>query len=142
MKNNLEDLSEELIKSIHSLDGFSSPLIEEELVRNLSEKLDSLTSEDSKERIKALHNMFALGQIFSKKKIITSKEEYLESIGFEFFGGWCKKGIYTIYFKEWDKHYMRIKSGNMQIFYGHVKNINELSTLLKQLDILNQNKDE
>lgn len=68
MKNNLEDLSKELIKSIHSLEGFSSPLIEEELVRNLSEKLDNLTKEDREERVKALHNMFALGQIFSKQK--------------------------------------------------------------------------
>jgi len=67
MKNNLEDLSKELIKSIHSLEGFSSPLIEEELVRNLSEKLDNLTKEDREERVKALHNMFALGQIFSKQ---------------------------------------------------------------------------
>jgi hypothetical protein len=67
MKNNLEDLSKELIKSIHSLEGFSSPLIEEELVRNLSEKLDNLTKEDREERVKALYNMFALGQIFSKQ---------------------------------------------------------------------------
>ena len=67
MKNNLEDLSKELIKSIHSLEGFSSPLIEEELVRNLSEKLDNLTKEDREERVRALHNMFALGQIFSKQ---------------------------------------------------------------------------
>ena len=67
MKNNLEDLSKELIKSIHSLEGFSSPLIEEELVRNLSEKLDNLTKEDREERGRALHNMFALGQIFSKQ---------------------------------------------------------------------------
>ena len=67
MKNNLEDLSKELIKSIHSLEGFSSPFIEEELVRNLSEKLDNLTKEDREERVKALHNMFALGQIFSKQ---------------------------------------------------------------------------
>ena len=67
MKNNLEDLSKELIKSIHSLEGFSSPHIEEELVRNLSEKLDRVTKEDREERVKALHNMFALGQIFSKQ---------------------------------------------------------------------------
>ena len=64
MKNNLKDLSEEIIKSVHMLDGFSSPLIEEEIVYNLSEKLDALTSEDKEERIKALRNMFALGQIF------------------------------------------------------------------------------
>jgi len=68
MKNNIKDLSEELIKSIHSLEGFSSPMIEEELVRNLSSKLDELTHEDKEERIKALHNMFALGQIFSNKQ--------------------------------------------------------------------------
>ena len=67
MKNNIKDLSEELIKSIHSLEGFNSPMIEEELVRNLSSKLDELTHEDKEERIKALHNMFALGQIFSNK---------------------------------------------------------------------------
>jgi hypothetical protein len=71
-----------------------------------------------------------------------SKEEYLKSIGFKFFGGVCKKDKYTIYFKEWDEHYMRIKSANMQIFYGYVKNIDELPTLLKQLGILNNNKDE
>jgi hypothetical protein len=68
MRNNIKDLSEELIKSIHSLEGFSSPLIEEELVHNLSEELDNLTFEDKNERIKALRNMFALGQIFSDKK--------------------------------------------------------------------------
>ena len=67
MKNNLKDLSKELIKDINSLEGFKSPLIEEELVHNLSEKLDNLTSEDKEERIKALHNMFALGQIFSNQ---------------------------------------------------------------------------
>ena len=67
MKNNIKDLSEELIKSIHSLDGFSSPLIEEELVRNLSEKLDVLTHEEKEERVKALNNMFALGQLFPSK---------------------------------------------------------------------------
>ena len=67
MKNNLKGLSKELIKDINSLEGFKSPLIEEELVHNLSEKLDNLTSEDKEERIKALHNMFALGQIFSNQ---------------------------------------------------------------------------
>ena len=64
MKKNLKDLSEEIIKSVHMLDGFSSPLIEEEIVCNISEKLDALTYEDKEERIKALRNMFALGQIF------------------------------------------------------------------------------
>jgi hypothetical protein len=68
MKNNIKDLSEELIKSIHSLEGFSSPMIEEELIRNLSSKLDELTHQDKEERITALHNMFALGQIFSNKQ--------------------------------------------------------------------------
>jgi hypothetical protein len=68
MKNNLKDLSKELIKDINSLEGFKSPLIEEELVHNLSEKLDNLTSEDKKERIKALHNMFALGRIYQSKQ--------------------------------------------------------------------------
>jgi len=58
MKNNIKDLSEELIKSVHSPEGFSSPMIDEELVRNLSSKLDELTHEDKEERIKALHNMF------------------------------------------------------------------------------------
>ena len=67
MKNNLKDLSDELIKSVHNLEGFSSPLIEEELVRNLSEKLDALTCENKEERVKALHNMFALGQLFPSK---------------------------------------------------------------------------
>lgn len=66
MKNNINDLSEELIKSIHSLEGFSSPLIEVELVSNLSEKLDELTKNDKDERVKALQNMFLLGQIFKK----------------------------------------------------------------------------
>jgi hypothetical protein len=69
-------------------------------------------------------------------------KEYFESLGFRFLGGPCKKDSYTIYFKEFDDHYIRIKSGNMQIFKGHVKNINELPTLLKQLGILNQNKDK
>jgi hypothetical protein len=68
MKNNINDLSEELIKSIHSLEGFSSPLIEVELVSNLSEKLDELTKNDKEERVKALQNMFLLGQIFKKIK--------------------------------------------------------------------------
>ena len=67
MKNNLKDLSDELIKSVHNLEGFSSPLVEEGLVRNLSEKLDALTYEDKEERVKALHNMFALGQLFPSK---------------------------------------------------------------------------
>ena len=40
-------------------------MIDEELVRNLSSKLDELTHEDKEERIKALHNMFALGQMLS-----------------------------------------------------------------------------
>jgi len=67
MNNNIKDLSEELIKSIHRMEGFTSPLIEEELVHNLLERLDELTSEDKEERIKALPNMFALGQIFNGK---------------------------------------------------------------------------
>jgi len=68
MRNNIKDLSLELIKDIKSLEGFKSPLIEEELVHNLSIKLDNLTSEEKDERIKALRNMFALGQIFKKQK--------------------------------------------------------------------------
>jgi hypothetical protein len=67
MNNNIKDLSEELIKSIHRLEGFTSPHIEEQLVHNLSERLDELTSENKEERIKALRNMFALGQIFNGK---------------------------------------------------------------------------
>jgi hypothetical protein len=67
MKNDLKHLSEELLRKISSLEGFSSPLIEEELVRKLSEELDELTSEDKEERVRALHNMFALGQIFNNK---------------------------------------------------------------------------
>jgi hypothetical protein len=67
MNNNIKDLSEELIKSIHRMEGFTSPNIEEELVHNLLERLDELTSEDKEERIKALRNMFALGQNFSEK---------------------------------------------------------------------------
>ena len=69
MNNNLKDLSEELIKDINSLEGFKSPLIEEELIRNLSIKIDNLTSKDHDERIKALCNMFALGQIFTNQNI-------------------------------------------------------------------------
>ena len=61
--NNLKDLSEELIRSVHALEGFSSPLIEEELVYNLAEKLESKL-ETKEDRINALRNMFALGQIF------------------------------------------------------------------------------
>jgi len=61
--NNLKDLSDELIRSVHALEGFSSPLIEEELVYNLAEKLES-ELETKDDRIKALRNMFALGQIF------------------------------------------------------------------------------
>lgn len=64
MKNNLMSLSKELIKDIKSLEGFSNPLMEEELIRNLAKKLDEMTSEDKTERVRALHNMFALGQIF------------------------------------------------------------------------------
>lgn len=64
MKNNLMSLSQELINDIKSLEGLSSPLIEEELIRNLAKKLDKLTNENETERIRALHNMFALGQIF------------------------------------------------------------------------------
>lgn len=67
MKNDLKHLSEELLRKISSLEGFSSPLVEEELVRKLSEELDELTSEDKEERVRALHNMFALGQIFNNK---------------------------------------------------------------------------
>ena len=61
--NNLKDLADELIRSVHALEGFSSPLIEEELVYNLAEKLES-ELETKDDRIKALRNMFALGQIF------------------------------------------------------------------------------
>jgi hypothetical protein len=50
MKNNIKDLSEELIKSVHSLEGFNNPMIDEELVRNLASKLE--------ERIKVLHKMY------------------------------------------------------------------------------------
>ncbi len=68
MRNNIKDLSLELIKDIKSLEGFKSPLIEEEIIHNLSIKLDNLTSEEKDERIKALRNMFALGQIFTNQK--------------------------------------------------------------------------
>jgi hypothetical protein len=64
MKNNLKDLAEELVKSADNLEGFMRPFIEEELIRNLSEKLDELTHDDKEERLTALHNMFALGQMF------------------------------------------------------------------------------
>jgi len=64
MKNNLMSLSQELINDIKSLEGFKTPLIEEELIRNLAKKLDELTNKDETERVKALHNMFALGQVF------------------------------------------------------------------------------
>ena len=75
MNNNIKDLSEELIKSIHRMEGFTSPNIEEELVHNLLERLDELTSEDKEERIKALRNMFALGQNFSEKQKVMNKEQ-------------------------------------------------------------------
>ena len=67
MKNNIKDLSLELIKDIKNLEGFKSHLIEEELIHNLSIKLDKLNSEEKDERIKALCNMFALGQIFKNQ---------------------------------------------------------------------------
>ena len=67
MRNNIKDLSLELIKDIKSLEGFKSPLIEEELIHNLSIKIDNLTSKEKDERNKALHNMFNLGQIFTNK---------------------------------------------------------------------------
>ena len=67
MRNNIKDLSLELIKDIKSLEGFKSPLIEEELIHNLSIKIDNLTSKEKDERIKALRNMFALGQIFANQ---------------------------------------------------------------------------
>tara|TARA_R110000772_G_scaffold208055_1_gene318541 strand:- start:717 stop:950 length:234 start_codon:yes stop_codon:yes gene_type:complete len=73
MKNNLLDLSTELIKKIKSLEGFNSPLIEEEIIRSLAIELDELTSPSQEERVKALHNMFALGQIFNKHR--EKKEE-------------------------------------------------------------------
>lgn len=68
MKNNLLDLSTELMKKIKSLEGFDAPLMEEELIRSLSIELDELTSESKEERIKALHNMFALGQVFNSHR--------------------------------------------------------------------------
>ena len=67
LKNNLKSLAEELIKDVHSLEGFSYEHIEEELAHNLATKLEAnINTKD--ERIKALHNMFALGQIFSSSK--------------------------------------------------------------------------
>ena len=63
--NNIKSLSEELIKDIHRLEGFTSHLIEEELIYNISEKLES-ELETKEDRIKALRNMFALGQLFNK----------------------------------------------------------------------------
>jgi hypothetical protein len=78
MKNNLLDLSAELINKIKSLEGFKTPLIEEELIRSLAMDLDELTSTEKGERVKALHNMFALGQVFSGINKIKkmNKEEY------------------------------------------------------------------
>tara|TARA_Y100000389_G_scaffold156689_1_gene157623 strand:+ start:1145 stop:1396 length:252 start_codon:yes stop_codon:yes gene_type:complete len=66
MKNNLISISKELMVKIKSFEGFNTPLLEEEIIRSLSTELDAVTSEDKEERIKALHNMFALGQVFSK----------------------------------------------------------------------------
>jgi hypothetical protein len=68
MKNNLLDLSSELILKIKSLEGFKTQLIEEEIIRSLATDLDELTALDKEERIKALHNMFALGQVFNSIK--------------------------------------------------------------------------
>jgi hypothetical protein len=62
------DLSKELIKDIKALEGFSTPLIEEDLINNLASKLDELTHESREERIRALHNMFALGQVFNSNQ--------------------------------------------------------------------------
>ncbi len=67
MKNDLKYLSQELLKKINSLEGFNPPLIEEELVRKLAEELDEISYKDKQERIRAMHNMFALGQIFNNK---------------------------------------------------------------------------
>ena len=82
MKNNLISISKELMVKIKSCEGFDSPLLEEEIIRALSTELDEVTSEDKEERIKALHNMFALGQVFSKireqseiKSAVDSNEE-------------------------------------------------------------------
>lgn len=68
MKNDILSLSVELMKKIKSLEGFNTPLMEEELIRSLSMELDELTSENKEERIKALHNMFALGQVFNSHR--------------------------------------------------------------------------
>jgi hypothetical protein len=64
MKNNLKSLSEELIKDIKSLDGVNLQFKEEGLVHELAEKLEAILPDEKEERVKAMRNMFALGQIF------------------------------------------------------------------------------
>ncbi len=67
INNNLRDLSDELIKSVSRTEGFLSQCIEEEIIHNLSIELES-GLETKEDRIKALRNMFYLGQIFTSPK--------------------------------------------------------------------------
>jgi hypothetical protein len=63
MENNLKSLGEELVKSVHRMEGFSSPNLELIIVEELATRLES-TVETKEGRILALRNMFHLGQIF------------------------------------------------------------------------------
>lgn len=65
MKNNLISLSTALAKKVRELDGFTAPLIEEEIIDQLAQELEEglITRED---RVSALRNMFHLGQVFTK----------------------------------------------------------------------------
>ena len=63
MENNLKSLGEELVKSVHRMEGFSSPNLELIIVEELATRLESIV-ETKEDRILALRNMFHLGQIF------------------------------------------------------------------------------
>ena len=65
MENNLISLATALAKKVQELDGFTTPLIEEEVIDQLAQELEEglLTRED---RVSALRNMFHLGQVFTK----------------------------------------------------------------------------
>lgn len=63
MENNLKSLGEELVKSVHRMEGFNSPSVENTIIEELATRLES-TLETREDRILALRNMFYLGQVF------------------------------------------------------------------------------
>ncbi len=70
MKNNLTDLTNEMVKMIKDLDGFKSPLTESMLVDELAIKLENTLIDGERHQTKeALRNMFMLGQIFTNNQI-------------------------------------------------------------------------